>query len=173
MSAPSTLLDPLAQLYRQHHGWLLGWLRRRLGSPETAAELAQDTFERLLRQPALLSQLQAPRAFLSTVAHGLLVNHCQRRDLERAYLEALALVAPDSHPSPEQQAQTLELLLAVQRLLAGLAERPRRAFLLARLEGLGYAEIAAQLGVSERMVKHYMAQVMLHCLRLRQQGGGL
>jgi len=161
----------LSQLYRQHHGWLLGWLRRRLGQPEPAADLAQDTFLRLLRQPAeLLGELRAPRAYLSTIAHGLLVNHWQRRDLEAAYLEALAVQPASFHPSPEERALTLELLMAVDRMLQGLAERPRRAFLLARLDGLGYAEIAAELGVSERMVKKYMAQAMLHCLHLRAEG---
>ncbi|QPF75401.1 sigma-70 family RNA polymerase sigma factor [Roseateles sp. DAIF2] len=168
MSAPTATESPLSQLYRQHHAWLLGWLRRRLGQPEPAADLAQDTFLRLLRPGvALPAELRAPRAYLSTIAHGLLVNHWQRQDLEAAYLQALAAQPPALHPSAEEQAQTLELLLAVQRMLDGLAERPRRAFLLARLDGLGYAEIATELGVSERMVKNYMAQAMLHCLRLR------
>lgn len=40
----------------------------------------------------------------------------------------------------------------------------RAAFLLAHLEGYTYLEIAARLKVSERMVKKYMAQAMLHCL---------
>lgn len=70
------------------------------------------------------------------------------------------------HPSAEERTQALQLLHAIADMLAGLAERPRRAFLLARLSGLGYAEIGQQLGVSERMVKKYMAQAMLHCLRL-------
>lgn len=168
MDAVSSLEHPLAQLYRQHHGWLQAWLRKRLGQAEPAADLAQDTFVRLLRQPAeLLAELRTPRAYLSTIAHGLLVNHWQRQDLEQAYLQALALHAPGLHPSAEEQASTLALLHAVQQMLEGLAERPRRAFLMARLEGLGYAEIAQVLGVSERMVKSYMSQAMLHCLRLR------
>ncbi|WP_313062038.1 sigma factor, partial [Pseudomonas rhodesiae] len=35
-------------LYRDHHGWLQGWLRKRLGDREHAADVAQDTFLRLL-----------------------------------------------------------------------------------------------------------------------------
>ncbi|MDD3484875.1 sigma factor, partial [Azovibrio restrictus] len=38
--------DPLTRLYRDHHGWLQGWLRRRLGNAHEAADLAQDTFLR-------------------------------------------------------------------------------------------------------------------------------
>ncbi|MNC66686.1 putative RNA polymerase sigma factor FecI [compost metagenome] len=70
------------------------------------------------------------------------------------------------HPSAEERTQALQLLHAIADMLQGLPERPRRAFLMARLSGMGYAQIGQQLGVSERMVKKYMAQAMLHCLQL-------
>ena len=52
--------------------------------------------------------------------------------------------------------------------LASLPAKVREALLLNRLDGLTYAQIAVKLGVSERMVKKYMAQAMLHCLTLAQ-----
>ena len=69
-----------------------------------------------------------------------------------------------TQPSAEHQAIVLETLVEVDRILATLADKPRQAFLLAQLHELTYAEIGVQLGVSERMVKKYMAQAMLHCL---------
>ena len=45
-----------------------------------------------------------------------------------------------------------------------LAPKARQAFLLSQLEGLGYAEIALQLQVSERTIKRYMAQGFECCL---------
>ena len=53
-------------------------------------------------------------------------------------------------------------------MLDRLNPKARAAFLLSQLDGLTYAEIAAQLAVSERMVKKYMAQAMLQCLLLAQ-----
>ncbi len=35
-------------LYRAHHGWLQSWLSKKLGSSFDAADLAQDTFLRVL-----------------------------------------------------------------------------------------------------------------------------
>ncbi len=46
--ADASLHDAVSHLYQDHHGWLQGWLRRRLGCAENAADLAQDTFARLL-----------------------------------------------------------------------------------------------------------------------------
>ena len=77
----------LGLLYRDHHGWLRGWLLRRLSVPAEAADLAQDTFLRLLASPASLAQLQGvrqPRSFLATVAQRTLVDHIRRQVLERA-----------------------------------------------------------------------------------------
>lgn len=161
---PASRPHEIAHLYGQHHGWLFGWLRRRLGSAEDAADLAHDTFVRLLAGTGQASQLREPRAFLTTVAHGLVVNHWRRLEIERAYLDALAHQPQPLAPSPEERALVLEALVEIDAMLQRLSERARRAFLLAQLDGLTYAEIGHTLGVSERMVKKYMAQAMLQCL---------
>jgi len=160
---PVAEATPLAGLYLAHHGWLRNWLRRKLGCADKAADIAHDTFLRVLAQPAT-EPLQAPRAYLSTIAHGLMVTHWRRQDLERAYLEALAVLPERSSPSPEVRALAIEALVAVDAMLHALPEKPRRAFLLSQLDGLTYREIATEIGVSERMVKKYMASAMLHCL---------
>lgn len=49
-------------LYSEHHGWLQNWLSRRLGCPSLAADLAQDTFVRLLSHPRQLNNLGTPAA---------------------------------------------------------------------------------------------------------------
>jgi len=166
-SSNAPLGDPFEQLYTHHHGWLHGWLWRQLGSRDDAAELAHDTFLRLLASQQA-PQLQQPRAYLRTIAHGLLVNHWRRLELERAYLDALAGRPEGLQPSAEQRTLVLETLQRIDTLLDSLPPRARQAFLLSQLDDLTYAAIAAELGVSERMVKKYMAQAMLQCMLLLQ-----
>lgn len=164
MSIAANPSDSVAELYANHHGWLHGWLRRKLGCRHQAADLAQDTFLRVLSRidrPAL----REPRAYLLTIAHGLLVNHWRRLEVERAWLDTLALQPAAQAPSAEERALLLEALCELDALLDRLNPKAHSAFLLAQLDGLGYGEIATRLGVSERMVKKYMAQAMLHCLR--------
>ena len=162
MSLPPA--SPIAELYRGHHGWLLGWLRQRLGCPQNAADLAQDTFVRLLTQLQARS-LHEPRAFLATVARGLLVDHYRRASLERAYLEALANLPVAEVPSPETRELMLETLLEIDRLLDGLRPRVREAFLLAQLDGLSYAQIATRMGLSLSSIQQYMTQALSHCYK--------
>ncbi|CAB3742131.1 putative RNA polymerase sigma factor FecI [Achromobacter ruhlandii] len=150
-------------LYRSHHAWLTAWLRRRLRDDHDAADLAQDTFVRLIAARDTPG-LREPRAFLARIAHGLMVNLWRRRDLEHAYLQALAQRPEVCAPSPERRALVLEALVEIDAMLQRLPARAREAFLLAQLGGYTYAEIGQRLDVSERMVKKYMAQVMLQCL---------
>ena len=154
------------RLYVDHQGWLNGWLRRQLGCSQKAADLAQDTFVRVLTKDHGLEAIREPRAYLHTIARGLLINHWRRRQIEQAYLEAIALQPEAVAPSPEDQALVVETLMQVDAMLALLPGKVRRAFLLSQLHGMTYATIAVELGVSERMIKKYMAQAMLHCLTL-------
>lgn len=154
----------LHDLYRDHRGWLEGWLRQRMGNGCDAADLSQDTFMRVLASSQPIAELQEPRAYLLTVGKRLLSNFYQRRSLEQAYLNALALLPEDSAPSPEERWLLLETLQVLDELLDGLPTAVRRAFLWSQLEGLGYQQIAERLQVSERTIKRYMAQAYEHCL---------
>ncbi|KAF1053122.1 MULTISPECIES: sigma-70 family RNA polymerase sigma factor [Delftia] len=152
-----------ASLYAAHHGWLQGWLRRRLGNGADAADLAQDTFVRILGVRDLAG-VQEPRAYLTTVAKGVLVNWYKRQALERAYLEALAALPEPVAPSPEQRALVLETLHEIDAMLDALPPIVRRTFLLSQLDGMKYEDIAQQLEVSLTSVKRYMAQAFRQCL---------
>lgn len=160
--AEHVLHREIASLYVDHRGWLHGWLRKRLGNAHQAADLAQDTFMRLLTREEPVAARE-PRAFLTTVAQRVLFNHYRRQQLEQAYLEALAHAPQAMALSPEARAILLETLDAIDRLLDGLPAPVRRAFLLAQLDGLKQAEIAALLGVSLTTVKRYLVQAGMQC----------
>ncbi|MBK4990795.1 sigma-70 family RNA polymerase sigma factor [Pseudomonas sp. S60] len=159
---PSALTSTVEGLYNAHHSWLTAWLRRRLGCPHSAADLAQDTYVRLL-QAREAPQLAEPRAFLTTVAKRVLCNHYRRQELERAYLQALAQVPEAVAPSEEHKAIIFDTLLELDRLLDGLAPLVRQAFLLAQVDGLGQGEIARKLGISLATVKRYLSKAAMRC----------
>lgn len=162
----STLVpqDAVDGLYRDHHGWLDGWLRKKLGNACDAADLAHDTFVRVLRHRAELAAVREPRAYLTTIAGRLLLNHYRRRSLERAFLEALAALPEAQAPSPEQRLLILQTLDQIDAMLHALPARVRQAFLLSQLEQRSHAEIAAQLNVSVRTVQRYIVQGYEQCI---------
>lgn len=154
-------------LYGEHHGWLKGWLRTRTGNSADAADLAQDTFVRMLtlRQ---LPVLREPRHYLATIARGLLIDKARRQTLERAYLEVLAARPEPLEVSPETYHLIIESLLAIDTLLDGLGARTRQIFLMVQLEGLSYVQVGRQLGLSVTTVKNHLGKALLQCILLME-----
>lgn len=151
-------------LYHEHHGWLFAWLRKKLSYPHHAADIAQDTFARLLAM-SHLPHMEVPRAYLVTTASRILIDEARRQRIEQTYLAELSRQAEthDGFPSPEQILIAVQTLEKISAMLAGLAKKPRQAFLLHYLEGSTHAAIAIELGVSERMVRNYLTQALVHC----------
>ncbi|SPS00000.1 sigma-70 family RNA polymerase sigma factor [Cupriavidus taiwanensis] len=161
-AAEPTLNDEVRTLYLDHHGWLHGWLRRRLGPAGPAADLAHDTFLRLLAREAPIAARE-PRAFLATVARGLVANFHRRQALEAAYLQALAALPEAEVPDPETRALLLETLAELDRRLNTLPAPVRRAFLLFQLDGMPQAAIAGELRVSVATVQRYIVKALHQC----------
>ncbi|EQM67590.1 sigma-70 family RNA polymerase sigma factor [Pseudomonas tohonis] len=163
-AADQPLNRQIHTLYSDHHGWLHAWLSRRLGNAWDAADLAHDTFLRLLGRRVGRDFGSEPRALLTHIAKGLVIDRWRRQDIEQAYLESIAHLPEPEAPSPETRLLILETLCRIEALLADMPEKTRQAFLLSQLEGLGYAEIATRLGVSLASVKRYMRDAFLACL---------
>ncbi|OPA89822.1 RNA polymerase subunit sigma [Pseudomonas fluorescens] len=153
----------LTAMYSEHHGWLHGWLRKKLGCSQHAADLAHDAFIRVLML-AEPQNIQEPRAFLATTAGRLLIDGARRRRIEKAYMEALTLQCEDAGmPDPAAIHVALQALERITEMLAGLPAKTREAFLLSRLDGLTYSEIATRLDVSSSSVKNYISTALVHC----------
>ncbi|THF63543.1 sigma-70 family RNA polymerase sigma factor [Pseudothauera rhizosphaerae] len=155
----------IESLYSDHHGWLQGWLRRKLGNASDAADLAHDTFLRILAGRHAADILE-PRKYLVTIANGLVIDRFRRQAIESAYLETLAARPEPLAVSPETRALILETLFAIDRMLDELGPRSREIFLLAQFEGLGYAQIGERLGVSVTTVKKHLVRALARCLAL-------
>lgn len=150
----------IAAIYHAHHHWLQGWLRNRLGSASDAADIAHDTFLRVLARDVVIRE---PRALLTTIAQGMVANFYRRRDIELAYEEALAAWPQPLGVSLEERAIVLETLVRIDALLHTLPAPVRQAFLLSQIDGMAQGEIAERLGVSLATVKRYIAKAMLLC----------
>ena len=159
---PSLRQQFLSTEFRRSYGWLAASMHRLVGCRNDAEDLASSAFVELAAIESF-ERIRQPRALLTTIARRLTFEFWRRRDLERHYLDALAR-QPDYHDaSPEELCLAVEELVRIDTALRRLNARAREAFLLSQYEGLGYAEIAARLGVSVSMVRKYVAQALDAC----------
>lgn len=162
MSTAQRPFQELEAFYSDHHSWLRGWLRKKLGNAFDAADLAHDTYVRILSAGGPPDP-ESSRRHLAQVANGLLVDLYRRRRIEAAYLQALSLLPVPEVPSEEERALALEALLEIDAILHRLPEKVRCALLLCKLDGLSYRDIAAQLNVSVSSVEKYIARGLQAC----------
>ncbi|BBP98146.1 RNA polymerase sigma factor [Burkholderia sp. SFA1] len=162
LSEDTALPREVETLYSAHHTWLRTWLKRKLGCAHRAADLAHDTFLRLLARDEPIDARE-PRAFLTTVAQRVLYNHWRREQIESAWIEATAHLPEAFVPSPEERALILETLYEIDARLDGLPAPVKRAFLLAQLDGASHAQIAHELRISLATVKRYLVRAGEQC----------
>ena len=152
----------LAGLYRAHAHELHRFTRLRVGRQE-AEDVVQDTYLHLLQRGAAAT-LEHPRAYLFRIAANLAVDLARKTKLESRYAGENVDVdhLAENTASPEAAS---EGAIQLRRLQAALGELPplcRAAFLLNRIDGLTYPEIAERLGLSVRTIDRYMVRARNH-----------
>jgi RNA polymerase sigma factor (sigma-70 family) len=162
MSVESTPTQEMHTLYSEHHSWLRGWLRKKLGNAFDAADLAHDTYVRILATGSAPAPDQS-RRFLTQIANGLVIDMYRRRQIEASYLEAVSLMPEPQVPSEETRLLIIETLIEIDTLLHRLPAKTRMALLLYKLDGLSYQEIAVQLQVSVSSVQKYITSALMAC----------
>lgn len=157
------LLDPLflIDLYEKHRLRLTNSIARQIGCHETATDLAQEAYLRLLLQCDGTSIIY-PEAYLFRVGRNLAIDH-QRSPFRKADFIPLNEELPCTLPQPDELAflrqQCKNLLDAIFSMPASC----RNVFLLRKIDGLDYGEIASRLAISEKTVQRRLVQSMLHC----------
>ena len=152
-------IDDLAD---QRQADLVRFLRYRLQDPADAADLAQEAFMRLLRR-SRVELIERPEAYLFRIAANLAYEQRLKRtttNLDDA--EASGELA-DRSTSPEPRAIAQERLARLDRVLSALPPLQRAAFVLARREGLTYAQVAVRLNTTPHMVKKHLTAAMRRC----------
>jgi RNA polymerase sigma factor (sigma-70 family) len=161
-------------LCRKHETRLVRYLTGMLRSPESAREVAQDTFERI-HQTYRLEEVLFPRAMLFKVATNFALMRLRREHLERTLFtegtDADELV-PDADPEPERQLLNEQLRESVMSALDSLVPTQRAVVVMAHIQGKSRSEIAAALGISERRVDKRMTRGLRSC-RKRLEARGI
>lgn len=153
----------LAALYLAYRKELVNRLVTMLACRETAQDIAQESFFLLARTTAR-EPVSQPRAFLHRTATNLAIDHLRHRKVVERHAEATLNTDEDSsHPSAETEAFNAQWLEILRQAVADLPPRCRDAFILHKLHGLSYREVAATLGISQSAVEKHIAKALSHC----------
>lgn len=145
-------------LYRTYHGQVLGYLLRRTGGPEDAADALAETFLTAWRRLDDLPPEPEARLWLYGVARKVLANHHRGERRRTALATRLRGDLVAAYRPPEFTGELAQIAAAFRRLPAAAQE----LLALNAWEDLDQGQIAVVLGCSRNAVK-----IRLHRARKR------
>ncbi|MFV1849301.1 MAG: RNA polymerase sigma factor [Thalassospira sp.] len=152
-------------LFRLYGEEVRRFLARKLSCADTAEDLTQETFARLLRIDSD-AVIEDGRAFIYKTATNLAIDHIRsqrRRRTDPTDHDTMAMIA-DDRPNAETQTGDRRRLALLQQAISELPPRTREIFVLCRIDGLSYSDIAQKLSVSESTVQKHLATALAHAV---------
>ncbi|WP_418991046.1 RNA polymerase sigma factor [Alistipes sp.] len=154
-------LSDLRALMDRYSDDLFLFVRGIVHRAEIAEEIVSETFFRIWRRKEDGAGVENIRAFLFVVARNLSISYLRRtRRVRISSLDELAdfrIEPVEAEPDADLDEERAE---AINRAVAALPAKCKMAFLLAKVQGLKYAEIARIMNVSELTVKNEVAYAL-------------
>jgi RNA polymerase sigma-70 factor (ECF subfamily) len=154
-------LDPdLDQFFQRHFPMIRGKCARMLGDSEEAADVAQETFLRMVNSPVARESAAARASWIYLTATRLAVDRLRHVGL------GVEVLAPGTE-APVAAAGTgmtrgAEGVVAARQALARLAARmdarTLEVLVLARFDRMTHEEVAGVTGLSSRQVRRILAE---------------
>jgi len=151
-------------LFARHESYVFWLVRRLAGSRVDADDLSQEVWLRVYSRARQFSGGEAFRGWLRTIVIRCCLDLRRRRHARgEDRVETTA-----GEPPPTRPASAL-LRLDLERGLAALPEESRQVVVLHDVEGMGHAEIARALGISEEASRSRLSRARRN---LRERLGG-
>jgi RNA polymerase sigma-70 factor (ECF subfamily) len=151
------------ELFRRYEPRAYGFFYRRTRSEERAQDLYQELFLRLHRNRAAYDPSCAFAPWLFQIANRLLIDDHRRAFRKREVADTEHEEASDERDSEH----ILGDLEEVEQLFSQLSAEERHVLVSAKVEGVGYYELAKELGKSVDAVKKMASRALQ---RLRRSG---
>lgn len=144
--------DAFGAFYRRHAPVLLGWLRKRTGQADLAADLAAETFARALEGKEKFDATRGDaRAWLFGIARNVLARSLERGRVEDETRQRLGMQPIDLRDASLRAID--EAAGAAVDALAGLPADQVAAITGRVIDDQDYDDLAGQLGCSESVVR--------------------
>jgi RNA polymerase sigma factor (sigma-70 family) len=156
--------NAITDLIKDYDAELKRVLFRRCGCMETAADIAQETYQRLLHG-GLLQQADNPRALMHKIAANLATDYERRSAVRDRYaIENQGLCETDQ-VVPERILASQQRLYRLSLAIKELPPKCQQVFVMRKFEEISQTEIAERLGISRNMVEKHLR----HALTVLQQ----
>jgi len=173
----------LEELVNRHHASLVRYFYLQSRSRETAEDLAQEVWVRIVRHRESYRASARFQTYLFHIARNLWIDRYRSQRAAPPTVSAdaetgeedggsLAAILPGHAPDPGEDAALREDAARVRAEVARLPEHLRDVFELGEVQGLRYVEVGGILGIPVGTVKSRMHAAVLRLRAALAAGGG-
>lgn len=154
----------MCELFEEHNQALVCFLAAKLNSEAEAMDVAQEAYVRLL-QLDRFDTLSFPRAYLFRVAANIAMDHLRKRAVRQREdtREHILFERLRTEPGPEGKVIDEQQLSLIKQAVRKLPKKCRKAFGLYLFGDRSVRDIAAEMGLSNRMIRYYISRGLAHC----------
>lgn len=153
---------PVEQAFRRYHGGLMNFLRQRMRSEEDAADVAQETYARLVQsyEHDLLPETAATLIFriAINVANDFSRRRRSHHATDHCSVDLVSLASGE--PSQERRLHARQQLERLYAAIESLPPKCQQVFLLNRVDRMTYTQIAHHCGISTSMVEKHITKAL-------------
>ncbi len=152
-------------LFKANSKTIFNYIYYKFGNEEKAYDAVQEAFIKLWENCSKVTPHKA-KAYVSTIANNLYLNVIKAEKVRLKYADKTLVI---SNESPEYILEEKQFHEKLEKALADLPENQRTTFLLNRIDGKKYAEIAEMENVSVKAIEKRM-HLALKTLREKIEG---
>jgi len=141
------------------HAGIFRFLVFKINDTAIAEDLLQDTFIRLWEKRETLEENLSIKSYLYTIASNLALNHIRHEKTVLRFKENLSREKSLSE-TPFEKLTQRELEDCIQHALTQMSDKVRIVFLMCKVEGLAYKEVAERLTLSVATVESHMVKAL-------------
>ena len=150
--------EEFKRLFDNHFDSVRQYILYRSGNADLATDIAQETFMKVWEKKAKFN-LGTSKRLLFKIANDFFISDYRREKLSFGILKHFEIQQEDY--SPQEVLEFRQLKAGYEKALEAMGEKQRVVFLMSRIDGRTYSEIAGTLGLSVKAIEKRMNQALV------------
>jgi RNA polymerase sigma factor (sigma-70 family) len=178
MGCPNKMLDmdqqmpSLTDAYTEYRSELCSYIVNKFQvSRDEAEDIVHTAFSRAIE--AKSQPIGNPRAFLYKTSYNIAIDRIRHGVVRQKHVDSVIACKSSAveELGPERIFEGNKQLKIVMKAMRLMPEKRRQLLIMSRFDGMSYAQIARQVGLSETSVRKHISKGLMDCQKALQKKG--